>query len=160
PAAMKAITDWLKQNHDNLVNDLAKLVAVRSVSTDGEHQKEIQQSAELVAAQMRQAGLQSVEVLKTDDSNPYAYGEWLGAPGTPTGLRYSHHGVPPAHQKARDGRKGKPPPGELPRGGDRLYGRGSADDKGAITAHLGAIASFLKTTGGLPVNVKVLVEGE
>ena len=42
----------------------------------------------------------------------------------------------------------------------RLYGRGAADDKGAITAQLGPIAAFLKTRGRLPVNIKMLVEGE
>src|SRR5262249_52364392 len=80
-AVQPAVLDWLKNNHTSLVRDLADLVAIRSVSTDGEHQKEIDQSAALTCEQMRRAGLQKVEVLRTGGSNPYAYGEWLGAAG-------------------------------------------------------------------------------
>lgn len=151
-----AVLDWLRDNHAGLVRDLADLVAVPSISTDGEHQKEIEQSAELTCRQMRQAGLQNVGVLRTGDSNPYAYGEWLGAPGRPTVFLYAHHDVQPLNYVE----DWKSPPWTLtPRDG-RLWGRGSADDKGAITAQLAAVAAYLKTTGSLPVNVKMLVEGE
>ena len=90
------------------------------------------------------------------DSNPYAYGEWLGAPGKPTVFLYSHHDVQPVNFEA----DWLSPPWTLTEREGRLYGRGSADDKGAIPAQLGAIAAFLKTRGSLPVNVKMLVEGE
>lgn len=157
---MKANLDWLKKNHPQLVADLAKLVAIRGVSTDGEHQKEIDDTANLVCEQMRDAGLQHVEILKSNGSNPYAYGEWIGDPKKPTVFLYAHHDVQPVHQKDLDEGKWKTPPWTLTARNGRLYGRGSADDKGAITAQLGAIASWLKTTGSLPVNVKMLVEGE
>src|SRR5688572_15153889 len=90
---MKRALDWLAANDANLVADLARLVAVQSISTDGEHAREIDQSAELTCELMRNAGLNNVEVLKTGDSYPYAYGEWLGAPGKPTVFLYSHHDV-------------------------------------------------------------------
>jgi acetylornithine deacetylase/succinyl-diaminopimelate desuccinylase-like protein len=152
--------EWLKSNRDACVRDLAELVAVRSVSTDGEHQKEVEQSAELTCEHMRRAGLGNVAVLRSGDSNPYAYGEWLGAPGKPTVFLYAHHDVQPVQQKDIDeGRWQSPPWALTPRDG-RLYGRGAADDKGAITAQLAAFSAFLKTRGSLPVNVKVLVEGE
>ena len=92
---MKPILDWLKKNQGACVDDLAELVAVRSISTDGEHQKEVDQSAELTCEQMRRAGLHNVDVLRCGDSNPYAYGEWLGAPGKPTVFLYAHHDVQP-----------------------------------------------------------------
>lgn len=153
---MQTALDWLSNNHAALVRSLADLVAVRSISTDGEHQKEIEQSAALTCEQMRQAGLQNVAVLKTGNSNPYAYGEWLGAPGKPTVFLYAHHDVQPINYVE----EWKSEPWTLtPRNG-RLYARGAADDKGAITSQLGAIAAFLKTGGKLPVNVKMLVEGE
>ena len=153
---MKRALDWLKKNHAALVDDLAQLVAVQSISTDGKHAKQIQKSAQLTCQQMKAAGLQKTAVLQCGDSNPYAYGEWLGAPGKPTVFLYAHHDVQPINFEA----DWKSPPWELTTRGGRLYGRGAADDKGAITAELGAVAAFLKTHGSLPVNVKMLVEGE
>jgi acetylornithine deacetylase/succinyl-diaminopimelate desuccinylase-like protein len=153
---MKQVLNWLTKNHADLVRQLGDLVAIPSISTDGEHQKEIEQTASLTCEQMRQAGLQNVEVLRTGNANPYAYGEWLGAPGKPTVFLYAHHDVQPTNfldQWQSD------PWTLTPRAG-RLFGRGSADDKGAITAQLGAVAAFLKTRGSLPVNIKMLVEGE
>jgi acetylornithine deacetylase/succinyl-diaminopimelate desuccinylase-like protein len=153
---MKPVLDWLTKHHADLVNDLAALVAVPSISTDGEHPREIERTAALTCEQMRAAGLENVEVLRCGNSNPYAYGEWLGAPGKPTVFLYAHHDVQPINFEEQ----WQSPPWKLtPRAG-RLYGRGAADDKGAITAQLGAVAAFLKTRGRLPVNVKVLVEGE
>src|SRR5262245_28275061 len=153
---MNEVLKWLDDNHASLVKDLANLVAISSISTDGEHQKEIDQTASLTCEQMRQAGLQNVEVLYCGDSYPYAYGEWLGAPGMPTVFLYAHHDVQPINYAEQ----WESPAWTLTRRGGRLYGRGAADDKGAITAQLAAISAFLKTRGSLPVNVKMLVEGE
>ncbi len=153
---MQANRDWLTTHHSQLIQDLADLVTIQSISTDGAHQKEIDQSAELTCVQMRQAGLEKVQILKTRDSNPYAYGEWLGAPGQPTVFLYAHHDVQPVNEPDQ---WLSPAFTLTPRNG-RLYARGAADDKGAITAQLGAIASFLQTSGRLPINVKMVVEGE
>jgi acetylornithine deacetylase/succinyl-diaminopimelate desuccinylase-like protein len=151
-----SVLNWLDNHHGDLVRDLAALVAIASISTDGEHQKEIEQTAELTCEQMRRAGLQNVTTLRSSGSNPYAYGEWLGAAGKPTVFLYAHHDVQPTNYLDQ----WQSPPWTLtPRAG-RLYARGAADDKGAITAQLAAIAAWLKTKGALPVNVKMLVEGE
>ncbi len=150
------VLDWLQTNHSQLIQDLADQVAIQSISTDGQHQKEIDQTAELTCTQMKQAGLQNVRILKTADSNPYAYGEWLNAPGKPTVFLYAHHDVQPVNEPD----EWLSEPWQLTSRNGRLYARGSADDKGAITAHLAGIAAYLKTVGSLPVNVKMLVEGE
>jgi acetylornithine deacetylase/succinyl-diaminopimelate desuccinylase-like protein len=150
-------TKWLEQNDANLISDLAKIVAVQSISTDGEHQKELDQTADITCTLMKDAGLNNVQVLKTGASNPYAYGEWLGAPGKPTVFLYAHHDVQPVKGFEQDWLS---EPWTLTERDGRLYGRGAADDKGAIVTQLGAIASYLKTKGELPVNVKMLVEGE
>jgi acetylornithine deacetylase/succinyl-diaminopimelate desuccinylase-like protein len=157
---MNPALKWLKTHDAELIDQLGQLVAIPSVSTDLAHQKEIEQSAALTCDLMRAAGLHGVETLRTAGSNPYAYGEWLGAPGKPTVFLYAHHDVQPVHQKDIDEGKWHSKPWTLtPRKG-RLYGRGAADDKGAIVAQLGAISAYLKTAGSLPVNVKMLVEGE
>jgi len=153
---MREVLDWLKTNEIAQVRDLTNLVAIPSISTDGEHAKELDQSVALTCEQMRQAGLQNVEILRTGDAYPYAYGEWLGAPGKPTVFLYSHHDVQPVNFES----DWLSPPWTLTERDGRLYGRGSADDKGAIAAQLYAVAAFLKTRGSLPVNVKVLCEGE
>ncbi len=153
---MTGVLDWLKNNDSALVADLAKLVAVPSISTDGEHQQEIARAADLTCELMRAAGLNNVGLLKAGDSNPYAYGEWLGAPGKPTVFLYAHHDVQPINFEA----DWKSPPWTLTERDGRFFGRGAADDKGAIVVQLGAIAAWLKTHGSLPVNVKMLVEGE
>ncbi len=158
PLDPQPVLDWLSHNHDPLVKDLGRLVAIPSISTDGEHQKQIDETAALTCEQMRAAGLQNVEVLRTAGSNPYAYGEWLGAAGKPTVFLYAHHDVQPVNDVGEV--KWQSDPWALTARDGRLFGRGSADDKGAITAQLGAIAAFLKTHGSLPVNVKMVVEGE
>jgi hypothetical protein len=152
----KRALEWLEQNHETLVDWLRQSVAIPSISTDGQHGKEISQTAALVCDFMRQAGLNNVREISFGESYPYSYGEWLGAPGKPTLFLYSHHDVQPvnyANQWLSD-------PWTLTRRDGRLFGRGSADDKAAFVAQLGAIAAWLKTNGSLPVNVKVLCEGE
>ena len=153
---LKNAEAWIDNNHASLVSDLRDLVKIPSISTDGEHQKEIELSAEAVCQQMKKAGLNNVEILRTGDSNPFAYGEWLGAPNQPTLFLYSHHDVQPINYE----HLWLSPPWELTSREGRLFGRGAADDKGASVAQLAAIASWLKTAGKLPVNVKMLVEGE
>jgi acetylornithine deacetylase/succinyl-diaminopimelate desuccinylase-like protein len=154
---MKPVLSWLSDNYSRCVTDLAELVAIQSISTDGQHAKEIDQSAQVVERQMREAGLQNVETLRFGDSYPYVYGEWLGAPGKPTVFLYAHHDVQPVAGFEDDWESD---PWMLTTRGGRLYGRGSADDKGAITAQLASLAAYLKTNGSLPVNIKMLVEGE
>src|SRR5215831_16230884 len=148
---------WLEENDAKIIGDLGKLVGIQSISTDGEHQQELNQCADLTCELMRDAGLNNVAVLKTGNSNPYAYGEWLGAPGKPTVFLYAHHDVQPVKGFEADWQS---PPFTLTERDGRLYGRGAADDKGAIVTQLGAISSYLQTKGTLPVNVKMLVEGE
>ena len=151
-----AAHDWLAKNHEEVIRGLAELVAIQSISTDGEHNPEIDRTAKLTCDQMREAGLHNVDVLRVGQSLPYAYGEWLEAPGKPTVFLYAHHDVQPVNfveQWLSD-------PWKLTRRDGRLYARGSADDKGAISAQLAAIAAYRKTGNALPVNIKMLVEGE
>jgi acetylornithine deacetylase/succinyl-diaminopimelate desuccinylase-like protein len=153
---MQAALDWLSKNHEEIVQGLAALVSIQSISTDGEHLAEIERTAKLTCDQMRQAGLHNVEVLKVGQSLPYAYGEWLEAPSKPTVFLYAHHDVQPINyveQWLSD-------PWKLTRKDGRLFARGAADDKGAISAFLGAISAYRKTGNTLPVNIKMVVEGE
>src|SRR5690349_17834276 len=126
--SMQKVLGWLEEHDADLVANLAKLVAIPSISTDGEHQADIQRVAEATCDMMREAGLQNVGVLKSGDSNPYSYGEWLGAEGKPTVFLYAHHDVQPVNFRE----DWLSDPWTLTERDGRLYGRGSADDKGAV----------------------------
>ncbi len=141
---------------ERFVADLAKLVAVPSVSASGFPKREMSRSAEAVAAQLRRAGLEHVRLLRLPGAHPYVYGDWLHAPGKPTLLLYAHHDVQPPGRA----RLWKSPPFRATRRGGRLYGRGTADDKAGAMVHAASIEAYLKTAGRLPLNVKVLIEGE
>jgi cysteinylglycine-S-conjugate dipeptidase len=153
---MEQALDWLGRHHEDIVRGLADLVAIPSISTDGEHRAEIDRTAALTVDQMRAAGLNNADVIRVGGSLPYAYGEWLDAPGKPTVFLYAHHDVQPINFVEQ----WKSDPWKLTRRDGRLYARGAADDKGAISAFLGAVAAYRKTVGPLPVNVKMVVEGE
>src|SRR5205814_2814068 len=104
---------------------------------------------------MRRIGLENVRLEETP-GNPIVCGEWLRAEGAPTILFYGHYDVqpvdpvdlwesPPFEPTVRDG---------------EMYARGAADDKGQVFMHLKAIEAHMKQSGRLPVNIKLIVEGE
>jgi len=143
-------------NNADFLEDLKVLCRIPSVSFPGFDPKELVRSAEAVAALCRATGLENVELLTLPGSHPYVYADWLHAPGKPTILLYAHHDVQPA---GREELWLSPPFEPTVRDG-RLYGRGTADDKAGAVTHTSAIASWLKTQGALPLNIKVLIEGE
>jgi acetylornithine deacetylase/succinyl-diaminopimelate desuccinylase-like protein len=153
---VKKALDYLDNHVDDFKATLAKLVSVPSVSGEGFPPEELQRSAQAVAEAMRNSGLEEVEILEIPGVHPYVYGEWLGAPGKPTVLLYGHHDVMPLGREDR----WDSPPWEATERNGRLYGRGTADDKGGVMTHLAAIESYLKSNGRLPLNVKIIVEGE
>jgi acetylornithine deacetylase/succinyl-diaminopimelate desuccinylase-like protein len=164
---MKTALDYLAKHHNRYVDDLKQLVGIPSVSCGTPDVPNITKCADLVKEQMKQAGLENVRTIQIDGqegkSFPYVYGEHLHAPGKPTVFLYSHYDVQPCQNQ--DPRTGKyagwdTDPWKMTAKGGRFYGRGSADDKAAVTCHLASIEACLKTMGSLPVNIKMLVEGE
>src|SRR4051794_14222944 len=133
--------------------DLEALVRIESVSADPERAGEVRRSAEAVADLFRAEGLASVEIVSADGGRPAVLGHKPGPEGAPTVLLYAHHDVQPENDHA----DWDSPPYEPTERNGRLYGRGAADDKAGIVAHLGALRVF---GDDLPVTVKVIVEGE
>jgi acetylornithine deacetylase/succinyl-diaminopimelate desuccinylase-like protein len=109
-----------------------------------------------VAEALRAAGVENVQVLEIPGVHPYVYGDWLRKPGAPTILLYGHHDVQP---EGRHEKWVSPPFVPTERNG-RLYGRGTADDKAGVMAHVAAVASYVKSRGEVPCNVKFIIEGE
>ncbi len=149
------VTDYINQRRDAHLDELKSFLRIPSVSTKSEHKPDIERAAHWVAGQLRSAGLEDVALIPTG-GHPMVYGEWLHAPGKPTILFYGHYDVQPAEPldlwtspafdpAIRDG---------------KLYARGTADDKGQIHIHFKALEALMKTQGSLPINVKVMIEGE
>jgi acetylornithine deacetylase/succinyl-diaminopimelate desuccinylase-like protein len=104
---------------------------------------------------MRRIGMQNVRLVETP-GNPVAYGDWLGASGAPTILFYGHYDVQPVDPL----NLWESPPFEATVRDGEIYARGAADDKGQVFMHFKAIEACLKQNGRLPVNLKIILEGE
>jgi acetylornithine deacetylase/succinyl-diaminopimelate desuccinylase-like protein len=151
---------YLEANFESALSDLVNLARIPSVSFEGFPKEEVERSANAVAELLKKAGLENVRLIRTGSAHPYVYGERLRAPGKPTLLLYAHHDVqPPGRREVWKTSPFEPTLMEGP-GGMRLYGRGTADDKAGIVVHAAAIDAFLRTVGELPLNVKVVIEGE
>lgn len=146
---------YLDSMRGAFINELKELIQIESISTLSAKAGEVRRAAELVAQHLRGAGMSTVQIFETP-RHPVVYGEWLGAPGAPTILIYGHYDVQPVDDPEKKWLTDPFTPVE--REGN-LYGRGSSDDKGQIFANIKA-AQALAQNGGLPLNIKFLVEGE
>ena len=151
---MQALDTYIKNNEARFLEELMDLLRIPSVSADPKFKADVARCAEAVKQRMVEAGLEKVEVCPTA-GHPIVYGERIVDPAKPTVLVYGHYDVQPAD------------PLELWHSGPfepvvkdgMIYARGSADDKGQFYMHVKAIETMMKN-GGLPCNVKVMIEGE
>ncbi len=149
------LDEYCTANQSRFVDELIDLLRIPSVSAQPAHAADVRRNAEHLAGCARTAGFSSVEVLETE-GHPAVYAERMVDPALPTVLVYGHHDVqpvdpldewvsPPFEPQVRDG---------------KLYARGAVDDKGQVFMHLKAVEAHLRTRGELPVNLRLLVEGE
>jgi acetylornithine deacetylase/succinyl-diaminopimelate desuccinylase-like protein len=152
---MDRVLSYLEANHDQALEGLKDFLRIPSVSTHPHHKADVLHCAEYLADELRRIGMKRVDVVPTA-GHPIVYAEWLEAPGQPTVLMYGHYDVQPAEPfdlwesdpfdpTIRDG---------------NLFARGSTDDKGQVWLHVKALEAHLEQHGRLPVNVKMLIEGE
>jgi acetylornithine deacetylase/succinyl-diaminopimelate desuccinylase-like protein len=145
----------LDETRDQGLNELEAFLRIPSISSQPEHAEDVRRAAGHLAEQYERVGLENAEVIETG-GHPAVYADWLKAPGKPTALLYGHYDVQPVDPLDL----WKSPPFEPIRQDGQLLARGSSDDKGQIAIHWQAIDAWLKTTGELPLNVKVIAEGE
>jgi acetylornithine deacetylase/succinyl-diaminopimelate desuccinylase-like protein len=152
---MQDVIAYIDANRKRFVDDLVEWARIPAISSDPAHLADMARNAEHLAAHLRERGAARVEVWPTA-GHPAVFAEWKGAPGKPTLLVYGHHDVQPVDPL----NEWVTPPFEPSLRGGRLWGRGVVDDKGQVLIHAKAIESFVRTVGALPINLKMIVEGE
>jgi acetylornithine deacetylase/succinyl-diaminopimelate desuccinylase-like protein len=173
---MTAAVAYAKDHGEQFVEELKALLRIPSISTDPERFGDVRKAAEFVATELKRIGLENVRLIETSRDevivgspdgpgrvvstrigHPLVYGDWLHVPGKPTVLCYGHYDVQPAEPLD----EWKSPPFEPEERNGNLYARGAVDDKGQMWMHVKALESLFVAGGGkLPVNVRVIVEGE
>lgn len=152
---MQELISVVDQNKERYLTELREFIAIPSVSSQKNHNGDIQECAEWTADHLTSIGMEKVEIFETA-GHPIVYGEWMKAPEKPTVLLYGHYDVQPVDPL----NLWSSPPFELSLRGENMYARGTADDKGQIFIHFKAIETYLKDGGSLPVNLKMIIEGE
>ena len=153
---MQNIKKDIHENMPRYIDMLSNLVAIPSISFDNFDQKFVLDSANAVKAMFEKAGLTNIQFLMPPSGRPSVYAESLTTPDKPTILLYAHHDVqPPMREALWD-----TPPFKATQKGDRLFGRGTADDKAGIIVHLAALEQVRKERKGEGPNLKFIIEGE
>jgi acetylornithine deacetylase/succinyl-diaminopimelate desuccinylase-like protein len=151
-----AAVSFAQQNQPRFLEELKNLLRIPSVSTLPEHKADVRRGAEFAADELKRIGFENVQVIETA-GHPLVYADWLHASGKPTALAYAHYDVQPPDPLD----EWLSPPFEPTEREGNLYARGAADDKGQLWAQVKAFESlFASGHGKLPINVRVLYEGE
>jgi acetylornithine deacetylase/succinyl-diaminopimelate desuccinylase-like protein len=146
---------YASQNHSRFLDELKDFLRIPSVSTLPEHKGDCRRAAEMLASELRRIGMEHVGLIETE-GHPLVYADWLHAAGKPTALVYGHYDVQPPDPLD----EWISPPFEPEERNGNIYARGAVDDKGQVWAQVKALESLLAADGKLPLNVRVLLEGE
>jgi acetylornithine deacetylase/succinyl-diaminopimelate desuccinylase-like protein len=152
---MQIVIDHIQTSRDRYIAELKALLAIPSISALPEHAGDVRRCAEWLGEEMQRIGLEHTRLIETP-GHPVVYADWLHAPGAPTILLYGHYDVQPADPVDQ----WDSPPFEATVRDGEIYARGAADDKGQVFMHLKAIEAHLSQASRLPVNFKVILEGE
>jgi acetylornithine deacetylase/succinyl-diaminopimelate desuccinylase-like protein len=153
---MPSALDFARTHQARFLDELKTLLRIPSISTLPEHAGDVRHAAVSLAREMERVGLEHVQVIETS-GHPLVYGDWLHTPGKATCLTYGHYDVQPPDPLD----EWLTPPFEPTERDGNLYARGAVDDKGQMYMHLKALESLFQAHGGrLPLNVRVLLEGE
>lgn len=156
PSEVRALRERLDALLPQAVADLEDLVRIPSIAFAGYDRSTVHRSAESVAALLRGAGMDQVDISSVADGAPAVIGRIPAAEGKPTVMLYAHHDVQPTG----DVEAWSSDPFEPTRRGDRLYGRGAADDKAGVMAHVTALRLVGEELAAAGIGVTVFVEGE
>ena len=153
---MKNIVDFIDSNKERYLNELKEFLSYPSISNDAAHKKDVEKCARYLKQHLEKIGMENAEVYPTA-GHPVVYADWLHAgKDKPTALIYGHYDVQPVDPVEL----WTSPPFEAEVRGENIYARGAADDKGQVMVHLKALEAHLKSNKSLPVNLKIIIEGE
>lgn len=153
---LERVVDYAQSQQKKFVGELMEFLRIPSIGTLSARIEDTELAANWLADQMRKVNLEDVSVIRTK-GNPIVYGEWSSSkPDAKTILVYGHYDVQPADPLS----EWDSPPFEPTIRDEYIYARGVSDDKGQLFIQLKWIESYLNSIGELPVNVKVLIEGE
>jgi acetylornithine deacetylase/succinyl-diaminopimelate desuccinylase-like protein len=157
---MNNIFDFISNNKERYINELKEFLSYPSISTNPENKKDVEACAGYVKSHLESIGMENVKVMPTGGQaggHPVVYADWLKAGNNkPTVLIYGHYDVQPVDPVEL----WTTPPFEADIRGENLFARGSADDKGQVFIHFKSLEAHLVNSKSLPVNIKLIVEGE
>ncbi len=145
---------YIKENNRRFIDELVEFLTIPSLSAQSKHKPDCERAANFLVTQLQQFGL-NTKIVPTK-GNPIVYARYHTGDDQPTVLIYGHYDVQPPEPLEL----WNSPPFEPRIENNTIYARGATDDKGQIFAHLKAVEAHLKTTGKLPVNVILIIEGE
>lgn len=151
---MQEIKEYVNDNKQRFLDELFELLRYPSVSADPKYKEDVLKTADYVAAKLKEAGAENVEVCPTA-GYPIVYGEKIIDPSKPTVLVYGHYDVQPPDPLEL----WETPPFEPTIRDGKIFARGACDDKGQFYMHVKAFELMMKTNS-LPCNVKFMIEGE
>jgi acetylornithine deacetylase/succinyl-diaminopimelate desuccinylase-like protein len=146
---------YFREHRDEHLNQLKEFLKIPSISALSAHKQDMRTAAEWLAAELKRVGMTRVEIMETG-GHPAVYAERCDQPAGPTALIYGHYDVQPVDPL----HLWTTPPFEPEIRENKLYARGASDDKGQVFMHVKAIEAILQGDGKLPVNLKMLIEGE
>ena len=146
---------YLDENQNRFVGQLQQWLAIPSISTLSEHKNDVARAADWVREKLLALGFPEAKTIVTK-GHPIVYAQWLVDNRQPTLLIYGHYDVqpidpidewhsPPFQPTIRDG---------------NIYCRGASDDKAQVLLVLAALEAWIEVDGALPINIKILLEGE
>lgn len=148
------IKEYLTQNKDRFLSELFDLLRIPSVSADSKHAADVRKAAVFLLEKLKAAGVDQVELCETA-GHPIVFGEKIINPAFPTVLVYGHYDVQPPDPL----NLWTSPPFEPVIKDDKIYARGSCDDKGQVYMHVKAFEAMTKLNA-LNCNIKFMIEGE
>lgn len=151
---MEAVQQYLQSNHQRFLNELLDFLRIPSISADTKYKDDVVKAANWLSNELTRIGMEGVEIIPTK-GHPIVYAHKQVSADVPTILIYGHYDVQPPDPL----NLWTSPPFEPVIRDEKIYARGSCDDKGQLFMHVKAIEAMIHE-GQLPCNVKVMFEGE